>query len=133
ESGGKLRARSRASAMGLMQIMPQTWNELRTRYGLGVDPYDPHDNILAGAAYVRQLHDRYGESGFLAAYNAGPGRYENHLATGRPLPGETQTYVATLAPMIGDEQISGKLVTVAKSPTLVLSWLLAVRTATSSL
>jgi len=132
ESGGKRRARSRAGAIGLMQIMPQTWNELRTRYGLGVDPYDPHDNILAGAAYIRQLHDRYGELGFLAAYNAGPGRYENHLATGRPLPSETQTYVATLAPMIGGEQISWKIVTVSKSPTLVRSRLFVVRTANSS-
>ena len=59
-----------------MQIMPQTWAELRARYGLGTDPYDPHDNILAGAAYIRELHDRYGAPGFLAAYNAGPGRYE---------------------------------------------------------
>ena len=72
--------------MGLMQIMPRTWAELRARYGLGADPYDPHDNILAGAAYIRELHDRYGAPGFLAAYNAGPGRYERHLATGRPLP-----------------------------------------------
>ena len=53
--------------MGLMQIMPKTWIELRARYGLGADPYDPHDNILAGAAYIRQLHDRYGSPGFLAA------------------------------------------------------------------
>ena len=53
--------------MGLMQIMPKTWTELRARYGLGADPYDPHDNILAGAAYIRELHDRYGSPGFLAA------------------------------------------------------------------
>ena len=86
--------------MGLMQIMPKTWTELRARYGLGADPYDPRDNILAGAAYIRELYDRYGAPGFLAAYNAGPGRYERHLATGRPLPDETQAYVATLAPMI---------------------------------
>ena len=86
ESSGKLRARSRKGAMGLMQIMPQTWTELRARYDLGADPYDPRDNILAGAAYIRELHDRYGAPGFLAAYNAGPRRYENHLATGRSLP-----------------------------------------------
>jgi len=36
-----------------MQIMPQTWSGLRLRYGLGANPYDPHDNILAGAAYLR--------------------------------------------------------------------------------
>jgi hypothetical protein len=132
ESGGKLRARSRKGAMGLMQIMPRTWDELRTRYGLGIDPYDPHDNILAGAAYIRQLHDRYGAPGFLAAYNAGPGRYENHLATSRPLPDETQAYIATLAPMIGGEQIGRKIVAVSKSLTLAHSRLFVVRTASSS-
>ena len=87
--------------MGLMQIMPDTWSELRSRYGLGADPYDPHDNIIAGAAYLRELHDRYGERGFLAAYNAGPGRYEEHLATGRPLPSETVSYMAAVASLIG--------------------------------
>ena len=80
--------------MGLMQIMPQTWSGLRLRYGLGANPYDPHDNILAGAAYLRELHDRYGAPGFLAAYNAGPARYDDHLATGRPLPAETRAYVS---------------------------------------
>jgi soluble lytic murein transglycosylase-like protein len=118
ESAGKVRARSRKGAMGLMQIMPKTWADIRARYGLGVDPYDPHDNILAGAAYIRELYDRYGVPGFLAAYNAGPGRYENHLATGRPLPDETQAYVATLAPMIGVEQLGAKIVATAKSLTL---------------
>lgn len=62
------------------------------------------DNILAGAAYLRELHERYGSPGFLAAYNAGPGRYDEHLATGRTLPHETQLYVATLAPLIGERQ-----------------------------
>ena len=90
ESAGEVRARSRKGAMGLMQIMPQTWSELRARYDLGADPYDPRDNILAGAAYIRELYQRFGAPGFLAAYNAGPTRYENHLATGRPLPDETQ-------------------------------------------
>jgi hypothetical protein len=132
ESDGKLRARSRKGAMGLMQIMPRTWDELRTRYGLGIDPYDPHDNILAGAAYIRQLRDRYGAPGFLAAYNAGPGRYENHLATDRSLPDETQAYVATLAPMIGGEQIGWKIAAVSKSLTLARSRLFVVRTASSS-
>jgi hypothetical protein len=100
ESRAKQRARSSKGATGLMQIMPRTWAELRARHSLGADPYDPHDNILAGAAYIRELYDRYGAPGFLAAYNAGPGRYERHLATGRPLPAEAQAYVATLAPMI---------------------------------
>jgi Transglycosylase SLT domain len=101
ESFGDVRALSPKEAMGLMQIMPEAWAALRSRYGLGADPYDAHDNILAGAAYLRELLDRYGFPGFLAAYNAGPARYEDHLATGRALPAETQAYVATLAPIIG--------------------------------
>ena len=87
--------------MGLMQIMPNTWSELRSRYGFGADPFDPRDNIAAGAAYLRELFDRYGEHGFLAAYNAGPGRYEDHLVTGRPLPPETLLYVAAVSSLIG--------------------------------
>lgn len=99
ESAGEPRAVSSAGAVGLMQIMPATWTDLRARHGLGRDPYDPRDNILAGTAYLRELHDRYGSPGFLAAYNAGPGRYEASLA-GRPLPAETRAYVALLAPII---------------------------------
>jgi soluble lytic murein transglycosylase-like protein len=101
ESAGDPRAVSPKGATGLMQIMPATWAGLRARYGLGGDIYDPHDNIMAGAAFLREMYDRYGAPGFLAAYNAGPGRYENHLATGRPLPAETVTYVNRLAPIIG--------------------------------
>jgi len=101
ESGGDTRAVSRAGAMGLMQIMPATWAELRARYGLGADVFDPRDNILAGAAYLREMYDRFGSPGFLAAYNAGPARYAEHLATGRPLPHETRAYMAMLAPLIG--------------------------------
>src|SRR5216683_129537 len=52
--------------------------QLRLRYRLGRDPRDPHDNILAGAAYLREMHDRFGAAGFLAAYNAGPGRYQDY-------------------------------------------------------
>ena len=103
ESRGAVRAVSPKGAMGLMQIMPQTWADLRSRYGLGANPFDPHDNILAGAAYLRELHDRYGAAGFLAAYNAGPGRYEDYLASGRPLPAETQAYVAALAPLLRED------------------------------
>ena len=129
ESGAKQRARSSKGAMGLMQIMPKTWTELRARYGLGADPFDPHDNILAGAAYIRELYDRYGAPGFLAAYNAGPGRYERHLATGRPLPDETQAYVATLAPMINRARTNVQLRAVAKSFAWANSSLFASRSA----
>ncbi|WP_136616927.1 MULTISPECIES: lytic transglycosylase domain-containing protein [Mesorhizobium] len=100
ESIGDVHAVSSKGAMGLMQIMPATWEELRTRYRLGDDPYQPRDNIFAGAAYLREMLDRFGGNGFLAAYNAGPGRYEEHLATGRPLPRETIDYVRKLAPLI---------------------------------
>jgi len=98
-----------------MQIMPGTWTELRSRHRLGVDPYDIRDNILAGTAYIRELSDRYGAPGFLAAYNAGPGRYERHLATGRPLPTETQAYVAKLAPDIENTRTTMQVTAVGKS------------------
>ena len=101
ESHGDRRAISPKGAMGLMQLMPDTWAGLRIRHGLGRDPYDPHDNILAGAAYLREMHDLYGSPGFLAAYNAGPGRYEDYRDLGRPLPVETIAYVAELLPLIG--------------------------------
>lgn len=103
ESANDLRAVSPKGAMGLMQIMPDTWTDLRARHRLGNDPFDPRDNILAGTAYMRELYDRYGAPGFLAAYNAGPGRYEEHLANGRPLPAETRAYVTQLAPLVGGE------------------------------
>ena len=101
ESAGNPVATSHAGAMGLMQIMPRTYAELRSRYGLGPDPYDARDSILAGAAYLREMHDRYGPTGFLAAYNAGPGRWVDYLSHGRALPAETVAYMARLAPMVG--------------------------------
>jgi Transglycosylase SLT domain len=110
ESGGDPRAVSPKGAMGLMQIMPKTYAGLRARHHLGPDAYNPRDNILAGAAYLRELLDRYGSSGFLAAYNAGPARYDEHLATGRPLPPETQVYIAMLSPMIGDWQSDNRTI-----------------------
>lgn len=118
ESGGDVLALSPQGAMGLMQIMPDTWAGLSVRHGLGADPYEPRDNILGGAAYLREMHDRYGSPGFLAAYNAGPGRYDEYLATGRELPAETKRYVAMLAPLTGEGQANG-MVTVNRR---VMSW-----------
>lgn len=100
ESNGEVRAVSAKGAMGLMQIMPATWDELRRKLELGSDPFDIGDNVLAGAFYLRQLLDRFGRNGFLAAYNAGPGRYAQHLTDGRALPLETRAYVSRLAPVM---------------------------------
>ncbi len=86
ESAGRISAVSSAGAMGLMQLMPGTWARQRARFGLGADPFDPRDNIIAGTSYLREMYDSYGASGFLAAYNAGPGRYEDWRDRGRPLP-----------------------------------------------
>jgi hypothetical protein len=76
ESEGDAHAVSPKGAIGLMQLMPRTYIALRARHHLGADPFNPHDNILAGSAYLREMYDRYGSPGFLAAYNAGPQRYE---------------------------------------------------------
>lgn len=102
ESAGYPRAVSPKGAIGLMQIMPATWADLRARYALGDDPFEPRNNIMAGAAYLREMYDRYGAPGFLAAYNSGPGRYESYLAGRQKLPRETLAYVARLAPSLDD-------------------------------
>lgn len=106
ESGGRTHLggvpiTSPAGAMGLMQVLPTTFAEMRARYGLGPDPYDPRTNILAGAAYLREMYDRYGAQHFLAAYNAGPGRVDAWLRGRATLPAETRAYAATLAPKLG--------------------------------
>lgn len=118
ESDDDQRALSPKGAIGLMQIMPETWAELRARYRLGDDPYDPHDNIVAGAAYIRELFDRYGSPAWIAAYNAGPRRYEEALK-GRLLPPETRAYVAALAPIISNSESSGAVAVASADP---LSW-----------
>jgi hypothetical protein len=115
ESDGDPRSTSPKGAMGLMQLMPETWSELRVRHRLGNDPYDPHDNIIAGAAYIRLLYDRYGTPGWIAAYNAGPGRYEASLK-GRPLPPETRAYVAAVAPNLDGGGNPGATVIAAVDP-----------------
>lgn len=107
ESNGQIRLngrpiRSRAGAMGLMQLMPGTWEAMRRTLGLGSNPDDPRDNILAGTFYLRLMYDRFGYPGLFAAYNAGPGRYATHLASGSALPGETIAYLQTVggAPVV---------------------------------
>jgi D-alanyl-D-alanine carboxypeptidase len=128
ESGGQEQAVSSAGAMGLMQIMPDTFDGLRQRYALGSDAFEPRDNIMAGTAYIREMYDRYGAPGFLAAYNAGPSRLDSYLAGGDSLPDETVNYVAAIAPRLGSSvALTGPLAaygqgsTVAQAPLVPLS------------
>jgi soluble lytic murein transglycosylase-like protein len=97
ESGGDQRAASPRGVSG-------TWVELSARYELGLDPFDPHDNVMAGTAYLKEMHDRFGSAGFLAAYHAGPARFEEHLATGKSLPQYTIAYVAAVTSVLAEEQ-----------------------------
>ncbi len=120
ESGGRADAESSAGAMGLMQVMPSTYAMLRAEYGLGDDPYEPHDNIMAGAAYIKEMYDRYGAPGFLAAYNAGPNRLDSYLASGMPLPDETVGYLSNIAPRLGPSTpLSGPLAVYAGNSATV--------------
>ncbi len=88
---------SRAGAVGLMQVLPQTYDEMAAEHKLGSNPFEPRDNIMAGAAYLRWLHHKYGYPAMFAAYNAGPGRLETHLQKGVTLPAETRAYVGGIA------------------------------------
>jgi soluble lytic murein transglycosylase-like protein len=110
ESGGRTHLHgapitSRAGAMGLMQLMPDTYKAMAKAHGLGADPHDPRDNILAGTAYLASMRARFGYPGAFAAYNAGPARYETHLRTGVPLPAETRAYIASLARVEGSPDL----------------------------
>ncbi len=87
--------RSPTGAMGLMQLMPGTWADLRERYALGGDPDDARDNILAGTAYLRLMYERFGYPMVFAAYNAGPGRVEAFRHARASLPRETRLYLAS--------------------------------------
>jgi soluble lytic murein transglycosylase-like protein len=123
ESGGRthLNGRpvtSRAGAMGLMQLMPGTWREVRALLRLGVDPHDPRDNILAGTYYLRTMYERFGYPGLFAAYNAGPARYARHLATGRRLPSETIAYVSAVGGGRPAPAVVGTRPDAAPPPTL---------------
>ncbi|MBU6298609.1 MAG: lytic transglycosylase domain-containing protein [Alphaproteobacteria bacterium] len=125
ESGGRTTLQGRpitsvAGAMGLMQVMPGTYDALRMRYGLGPNPYHPQDNILAGTAYLREMYERYGYPYLFVAYNAGPRRLDDFLSRGRSLPAATITYVDSLIPhaseLIGALHSSPKvLLTACKS------------------
>ncbi|MBO1326147.1 transglycosylase SLT domain-containing protein [Acetobacter sp. TBRC 12305] len=94
--------RSVHGAVGLMQVKPDTYHELAQRYGLGSDPYDPHDNIMAGSGYIRELYDRFGSPDFLAAYSCGPQCMANYRAGSGSLPGYARSYLAAVAPHLND-------------------------------
>jgi len=103
ESGGRTTLNGQpitsvAGAMGLMQLMPGTYSDMRSRYGLGTDSYDPHDNILAGAAYLHLMYQQYGYPSLFAAYNAGPARFDSYLLRGKSLPRATLAYVGGIVP-----------------------------------
>lgn len=105
ESRGRPNAVSPAGAMGLMQVMPRTWQRQRARYALGQDPFEPRNNILAGTSYLREMYDAFGMPGCLAAYNAGPGRFLQWRNQGRALPAETRSYVAAISATIGHSAV----------------------------
>jgi soluble lytic murein transglycosylase len=82
---------SPVGAMGLMQVMPGTGEELAARLGIRwAGPqtlFEPTINIRLGVAYLRELSDRYGSiSTALAAYNWGPGRIDRRLRLGTAMP-----------------------------------------------
>lgn len=116
ELGGEEQAVSPVGAMGLMQVMPDTYAGLRQRYALGDDPYEPRDNILAGTAYIREMYERFGSPGFLAGYNAGPDRVDEYLAGTASLPDETVNYLAAITPNLGNAvPMSGPLAVYASA------------------
>ncbi len=91
ESAGYHLAVSHVGAMGLMQLLPSTAEELAGKLGLdwhGNDTlFDPTINIKLGTAYLRELADRYGNVTIaLAAYNWGPGRIDRRLRRGATVP-----------------------------------------------
>jgi hypothetical protein len=108
ESGGRtmmaenVRMVSTQGAEGLMQLLPATYAEMRTQNGLGADPFDPHDNIFAGAAYLRWLRGKYGYPVMFEAYDDGPGNLEQRITSGALLPAETQNYVRVVRTALGD-------------------------------
>lgn len=97
ESGFNALAVSPVGALGLMQLMPAVAAELGA-----TDPFDPRQNILAGAKYLRQLLDAHRGNVrlALASYNAGPGNVAKYGAI--PPFRETQNYVRKVTALLSD-------------------------------
>lgn len=104
---------SRVGAEGLMQLMQETYSEMRTQYALGGNAYNPHDNIMAGAAYLKFLKSRFSYPYLFAAYNAGPARVSDHLTKGKPLPLETRNYIARVVTFLGPQAKPAKKALIA--------------------
>jgi hypothetical protein len=125
ESGGRTTMggqpiTSVAGAMGLMQLMPGTYADMRNRYGLGHDSYDPHDNVLAGAAYLGLMYRQYGYPSLFAAYNAGPARFDGYLLGGKALPNATLAYVGSIVPGVETTMAHSALAYRNATPNVVL-------------
>jgi len=93
ESAGRSQAVSHVGALGLMQILPATGQELAQKHGVAWSGphtlFDPAINVKLGAAYLRELTNRYGDVSIaLAAYNWGPGVIDRRLREGTTLPSE---------------------------------------------
>jgi soluble lytic murein transglycosylase-like protein len=109
--------RAESGAMGLMQLMPGTWRDMRARLALGTDPDDPRDNILAGTLYLRLMYDRFGYPGLFGAYNAGPQRYAAWLAGRTRLPAETIDYLGK----VGGQGLARREATAPPAPRLLFA------------
>ncbi len=125
ESGGRTTLNGQpitsvAGAMGLMQLMPGTYSDMRQRYGLGTDSYDPRDNVLAGAAYLHQMYQQYGYPALFAAYNAGPARFDSYLLRGKSLPNATLSYVGGIVPGVETTMARGGSAFQNATPDIVL-------------
>jgi soluble lytic murein transglycosylase-like protein len=91
ESGGYHLAVSPVGALGLMQLLPSTAEELARKHGLSWrgpnSLFDPILNVKLGTAYLSQLERKYGSMNTaLAAYNWGPGRIDRRLRSGGSVP-----------------------------------------------